>query len=47
MFTSWPEVAEDPKVERAAGLLSSAVADIWFRDLRRWIEVRPDEPEEW
>ena len=47
MFTSWPEVADDPKVEAAAGLLSSAVADIWFRDLRRWIDVRPDEPEEW
>jgi hypothetical protein len=47
MFTSWPEVAEDPKVEAAAGLLSSAVADIWFRNLRRWIDIRPDEPEEW
>ncbi len=47
MFTSWPEVADDPKVEAAAGLLSSAVADIWFGNLRRWIEVRPDEPEEW
>jgi DNA-binding transcriptional ArsR family regulator len=47
MFTSWPEVAEDPKVEAAAGLLSNAVADIWFGSLRRWIEVRPDEPEDW
>ena len=47
MFTSWPEVAEDPKVEAAAGLLSSVIADFWFENLRRWLEVRPDEPEEW
>jgi DNA-binding transcriptional ArsR family regulator len=47
MFTSWPAIAEDPKVEAAAGLLSSAIADIWFRNLRRWIDVRPEEPAEW
>ncbi len=47
MFTSWPEVAEDPKVEAAAGLLSSVVVDFWFRNLRRWLEVRPEEPEQW
>lgn len=47
MFTSWPEVAEDPKVEAAAGLLSSVVVDFWFESLRRWLEVRPDEPTEW
>ncbi len=47
MFTSWPEVAEDPKVEAAAGLLTGAVTDFWFRSLRRWIEVRTDEPAEW
>jgi DNA-binding transcriptional ArsR family regulator len=47
MFTDWPEVAEDPKVEAAAGQLSSVIADYWFRQLLCWIEVSPDEPEEW
>jgi DNA-binding transcriptional ArsR family regulator len=47
MFTDWPEVAEDPKVEAAAGQLSSVIADFWFRQLLRWIEVSPDEPQEW
>lgn len=47
MFTDWPEVADDPKVEAAAGQLSSVIADFWFRQLLRWIDVSPDEPEEW
>jgi DNA-binding transcriptional ArsR family regulator len=47
MFTDWPEVADDPKVEVAAGQLSGVIADFWFRQLLAWIEVSRDEPEEW
>src|SRR5260370_1953697 len=47
MVTSWPEVAEDRKVEAAGGLLSGVVVDFWFRNLRRWLESRPDESDEW
>jgi DNA-binding transcriptional ArsR family regulator len=47
MFTDWPDVAEDPKVAAAAGLLSGVVADSWFSSLLRWIEASQDEPDEW
>jgi hypothetical protein len=47
MFTDWPDVNEDPKVADAVGLLSTVIAEHWMADLRRWIAVRPDEPEEW
>ena len=47
MFTSWPDVAEDPKVAAAADLLSGVIADYYINDLMRWLEVKPDEPAEW
>ena len=47
MFTSWPEVAEDPKVAAAADRLSGVIAEQYVSDLMRWLEVKPDEPEEW
>jgi hypothetical protein len=47
MFTQWPEVADEPEVAAAAGLLSSLVAERYFDDVMRWIEARPGEPAEW
>ncbi|HEY2506254.1 MAG TPA: helix-turn-helix domain-containing protein [Streptosporangiaceae bacterium] len=47
MFTAWPDVADDPKVEAAAGLLSGVIVDYWMTSLLRWLDVQPDEPEEW
>jgi hypothetical protein len=47
MFTQWPEVAEDPEVAAAAGLLSSVVAENYFDQTMRWLDARQDEPEEW
>jgi DNA-binding transcriptional ArsR family regulator len=47
MLTGWPDVAEDPKVDAAADLLRGVIADQYLENLTRWLEVRPDEPEEW
>lgn len=47
MFTSWPAVADDPKVDAAAGLLRDVVMDYYLQDLARWQEVIGDEPAEW
>ena len=47
MFTSWPNYAEDPKVDAAADMLRAVIADHYFSDVMRWFEAKPDEPEEW
>jgi DNA-binding transcriptional ArsR family regulator len=47
MFTDWPDVAEDPKVAAATDMLTGVIAEQWFEQLMRWIEVRQDEPDEW
>ena len=47
MFTHWPEIAEDPEVAAAAGLLTSVVTENYFDQTRRWIDARSGEPEEW
>jgi len=47
MFTSWPEAAEDPKVDAAAGLLRGVIIERYVRELARWYEALPDEPAEW
>ena len=47
MFTSWPDYAEDPKVDAAADLLRGVIADQYIAGLMRWFEAKPDEPEEW
>jgi DNA-binding transcriptional ArsR family regulator len=47
MFTSWPDVADDPKVEAAAGLLRGVVLEHYVQELARWFELMPDEPVEW
>jgi DNA-binding transcriptional ArsR family regulator len=47
MFTDWPDVAEDPKVAAAADMLTGVIAEQWLIELKRWIEARADEPEQW
>jgi predicted ArsR family transcriptional regulator len=47
MFTSFPDYAEDPKVDAAADMLRSVITDHYFSDLMRWFAAKPDEPEEW
>jgi DNA-binding transcriptional ArsR family regulator len=47
MFTNLPDVAENPDLAVAAELLSSVIAERYFEDVMRWLEVRPGEPEEW
>jgi hypothetical protein len=47
MFTSWPAVADDPKVEAAIGLLRGVIVDHYVQELARWYEVMADEPAEW
>jgi DNA-binding transcriptional ArsR family regulator len=47
MFTSWPDVADDPKVDAAADALRGVIAEHYLESLMRWLEVKPDEPEEW
>lgn len=47
MLTSWPDVAEGPEAAAASGLLSSVLADRYFEALMRWLQAKPDQPEEW
>jgi len=47
MFTSWPEVADDPKVEAAVGMLRGVITERYLEGLASWYEVMPDEPPEW
>jgi DNA-binding transcriptional ArsR family regulator len=47
MFTSWPDAAEDPKVDAAADLLNGVIAEQYHESLMRWLATKPDEPEAW
>ncbi len=47
MFTRWPDVADGPELQAAAGLLSSVIAERYFEHLMRWLEAKPGEPPEW
>jgi hypothetical protein len=47
MFTNLPDVAENPDLAVAAELLSSVIAERYFEDVMRWLEIRQAEPEEW
>jgi predicted transcriptional regulator len=47
MFTAWPDVADSPELDAASGLLRSVIADIYFQNMMRWLEVRSDEPMAW
>jgi predicted ArsR family transcriptional regulator len=47
MFTSWPDVAEGPDARAASRMLGSVLAERYFDALRRWLDSKADEPEEW
>jgi len=47
MFTSWPEVADDPKVEAAVGMLRGVITERYLEGLARWYDAMPDEQPEW
>ncbi len=47
MFTDVPELAEDPDLAEAAGQFRAVIVERYFAQLRRWLEVRADEPAEW
>jgi hypothetical protein len=47
MFTAWPDVAEGADQAAASDLLASVIAERYFDDLYRWLEIRPSQPEEW
>src|SRR5580698_1625076 len=45
--TSWDELPETPEALAAASLLSETVAQWYFAELMRWLEVRSGEDENW
>lgn len=47
MFTHWPDVAEGPELQAAAGLLDSVIAERYFESLMRWLAAKPGESPEW
>jgi len=47
LFTGLPNVARSPELAAASELLSSAVAELYFDRLMRWIEKKAEEPREW
>lgn len=46
-FFEWPGAAATPELAAATGLLETVVAERYFDDLTRWLEVKPAEPQEW
>jgi len=46
-FTSWPSVAPTGELAAAADALTQLVAERYLEQVLRWLERRPDEPEEW
>jgi predicted ArsR family transcriptional regulator len=46
-FTDVPELDDTPEFAAAAGLFRSVVAERYFESMMRWLEARPNEPEEW
>jgi DNA-binding transcriptional ArsR family regulator len=47
MATAWPNYTADPETAAASGLVTSLIAQGQFEQLMRWLEAKPDEPEEW
>jgi DNA-binding transcriptional ArsR family regulator len=45
--TSWPEIPDSPAAAAASTLLSTVLAERYFELLRRWLNSKPDEPEDW
>jgi DNA-binding transcriptional ArsR family regulator len=46
-FTDVPELDDSPEFAAASGLFRSVIAERYFESMMRWLEARPDEPEEW
>jgi DNA-binding transcriptional ArsR family regulator len=47
MFTSWPDVAENPETAAASGLLNSVIAERYWAALMRWLEAKPNASAQW
>jgi predicted transcriptional regulator len=47
LFTSWPNVARNPELAAASGLLSAVVVERYFEQVMRWLEERADDSPEW
>lgn len=47
LFTDVPEFSGDAKVAAASALMRGVVAENYFTEVRRWLAVRDEEPEEW
>jgi predicted ArsR family transcriptional regulator len=45
--TGWDNMQQTPEAAAAAGLLSEVLAESYFAQLMRWLEVRSAESEEW
>jgi DNA-binding transcriptional ArsR family regulator len=45
--TGWDDVQKTPEAAAAASLLSEVLAESYFAELMRWLEVRSGESEEW
>jgi hypothetical protein len=46
-FTSWADVAADPKLAAASTMLSQVVAERYFERVMLWLRRRAQEPREW
>jgi DNA-binding transcriptional ArsR family regulator len=47
MFTNVPEVTDNPDLAVASNLFRSMIAEHYFANFMKWLELRPDEPPEW
>jgi predicted ArsR family transcriptional regulator len=47
MFTSWPDVTDDPEMTAAADLFAQVLAERYFEYLERWLARRHTEPQAW
>src|SRR6201992_3481919 len=45
--TTWDDIPDTPEAAEAAGLLSTVVTEWYFTAVRRWLEVRSTETEDW
>jgi hypothetical protein len=45
--TDWDDAPQDAETAAAAGLLAEVLAESYFAQLMRWLEVRDGEGEEW
>ncbi len=47
MFTALPDLADDPELAAASGLLRGVLAERYFDRLMRWLETGDSEPRAW